>query len=168
MFAYNVFLNWLDCFWFCCLSFLWILGIMNKLLATNIVKGSKGAKVEVLSKYYIWHMSILCWYIFFIFTFFRPILQLCVIYIYTSQFISFILCIDVLNDIKMKTFVKDTFSKFIIFMIKRMFGPNAFNCFFKWISPISVNFFFIINNKILYNFEDKQCTFNKKRGYLDY
>jgi hypothetical protein len=91
------------------------------------------------------------------------------IYIYTSQSISFILCIDVLNDIKMKTFVKDTFSKFIIFMIKRMFEPNAFKCFLKWISPISSEFFFVINNKILYNFEDKQCTFNKKKKeYLDY
>jgi hypothetical protein len=70
VFSYNVFFNWLSCLLFCCLIFLWILGIMNELLTTNIVKGSKGPKVKILFK--VLHLThgipmliyFLCIYIF--------------------------------------------------------------------------------------------------------
>ncbi len=73
-------------------------------MGANILKRTKGAKVKVHSKDYIWHMAFLCWSIFLWFAFFIPILQVhCARY--NIYFIApFILCIQALNNIKMNNF----------------------------------------------------------------
>jgi hypothetical protein len=138
-------------------------------VGANAIKGAIGYKVKVFSKVYIWHMVFLCLSIFLIFTFFIPNLQLCFEYSY------FWLYLDLYHFIynafmfwimqKWITFVKDTFSKFIIFRVKYKFETNMFKCVLKWILSISSAFFFIVtNDKILLNLKKEWCTFDKKKG----
>ncbi len=84
--------------------------------------------------------------------------------------IDFILCIlsiHVLYHIKWIMFVKGTFSKSIIFKAKSTFEPNVFklNIKNKFITsnPFSL---LIINVKILFNFQNEWCTFDRKKGCL--
>jgi hypothetical protein len=59
--------------------------------------------------------------------------------------------------------IKNILSKFIIFRIKGMFEANALiNCVKKWISSTSSVFFFVVNIKILFNFENECCTFYRE------
>jgi hypothetical protein len=63
----------------------------------------------------------------------------------------------------MNNFCKNIFSKFIIFRVKSIFESNVF----KWVIKkkfLCSNLFalLIINVKILFNFQNEWCTFDKK------
>jgi hypothetical protein len=60
-------------------------------------------------------------------------------------------------------FVKNTFSKSIIFKVKNTFEPKVFKSVLKIIFTCSNHFsLLIINVKILSNFQNEWCTFGRK------
>jgi hypothetical protein len=135
-------------------------------MGVNILKRTKDAKVKVFSKDYIWNMAFLCWFIFLCFAFFIPILQVHCARYKIIFITSFILCIQVLNNIKMNNFCWKHIFKTHNF-IKNTFEINVFKCVLKWIWPTSSAFvFLIINIKILSNFENEWCTFDNEKGCL--
>jgi hypothetical protein len=133
-------------------------------MGANILKKTKGAKVKVLSKDYIWPMAFLCWSIFLCFAFFIPILQVHCARYKIFFITSFILCIQALNNIKMNNFCWKHVFKIRNFQDKK----HVWNkCVLKWISPTSSAFvFLIINIKILSNFENEWCTFDNEKRCL--
>jgi hypothetical protein len=64
-----------------------------------------------------------------------------------------------------QTFVKTTFSKFIIFNVKNTFEPNALKWVIKTIST-SLIALLIIYVKIISNIQKEWCTFGRKKGHL--
>ncbi len=127
-------------------------------------KEPREPRKKSFSKDCTWHMSFLCWFIILNFVFWVPHLTLHFRYKYiltTNWFyIMYIMHSCPLSHKHETTFVKGTFSKFIIFKVKSTFNQMCSNWLYNKKSFVQSHFvILIIDVKILSNFQKEWCTF---------